>query len=112
MRVYGNLINRLEEHVTSPTPVVGMGATVMFYSDRTAATVTKVSTSGKTCWLTEDNAERVDTNGMSEAQSYRFTPNPDGRVWRASLRKNGTWKTSNNDGVALGRRDAYHDYSF
>lgn len=113
MRVYGNLMNRIGEHTTNPKPEVGMGATIFHYSDRSAATVVKVSASGKTVWLTADTATRTDNNGMSESQSYTFTPNPDGVSFKASLRKNGTWKLANNGaGVALGRRSAYHDYSF
>jgi len=37
-------------------PTVGGGATVCHYSDRTACTVTRVSSSGKTVWMQEDIA--------------------------------------------------------
>lgn len=113
MRVYGNVMNRILEHTTNPPLTIGMGATIYFYSDRIPATLIKASPSGKTLWLREDEARRTDTNGMSEAQTYTFHPNPTGRVFKATLRKNGTYKTSKgNEGVSLGRRSRYHDYSF
>ena len=34
MRPYGNLMNRISEHSLSPTPEIGMGATVYMWSDR------------------------------------------------------------------------------
>ena len=111
MRLYGGLMNRIGEHTKSPAPEVGMGATLYFYSDRTAATVIRVSDSGKTVWLREDKAIRTDGLGMTDAQSYRFEPNPNGREFRARLRKNGTWRTGGT-GVSLGARSAYHDFSF
>lgn len=95
-----------------PTPVVGMGVTLLHWTDRSAGTITRVSASGKTLWFKEDTAERVDTNGMSESQDYKFTPNPDARERRASLRKNGEWREVNGSRLALGYRSAYYDYSF
>lgn len=113
MKVYGNLMNRISEHTKNPTPEIGMGATLMHWSDRSAATIVKISPSGKTIWLTEDTAVRTDKNGMSESQDYAYTPNPDGRRIKAILKPNGTWKVSpGGGGIALGYRRAYHDFSF
>lgn len=110
---FGNIINRvMESNIAAGKPMVGMGATILMWSDRKAATVIRVSASGKTIWLKEDTAIRVDRNGMSDAQSYRFEPNPNGIEYRASLRKNGRWKTTSGSGVSLGHRSAYHDFSF
>lgn len=112
MRVFGNLMNRIGENVTAPPVIeVGMGATIFMWSDRLPATVIAVSHKGKRVVLQEDAATRVDSNGMSEVQSYSFSPNPNGRTFNASLRKNGTWK-SGTDGVRLGARAKYHDFSF
>jgi len=47
MRPYGNLMNRISEHSLSPTPAIGMGATIYMWSDRHAATVVAISKSGK-----------------------------------------------------------------
>lgn len=111
MKLYGNLMNRISEDSLSPAPTVGMGATIYLWSDRYPATVTKVSTSGKTVTLTEDHAERTDKNGLSESQTYEFSPNPSGRVWTARKTKRGTWRAGGN-GVTFGSRAAYRDPSF
>ena len=106
------MLNRILEHTTNPKPEVGMGATIYFFSDRHAATVTRVSPSGKTIELQEDLATRTDSNGFSEMQSYTFERNPGGRRYVARLRKNGTFKTSTGEGVSLGKRSEYYDFSF
>lgn len=104
--MYGNVINRVIENSLSPPPVVGMGATLYLWSDRIPATVTKVSASGKTIDLTEDETtEWKNYYGMS------FKPNPNGRTWVARLSKKGVWKTPT-AGVTLGTRAAYWDPGF
>jgi hypothetical protein len=42
MRVFGNLMNRIAETAKPPVPEVGMGATILMYSDRHAATVIEI----------------------------------------------------------------------
>jgi hypothetical protein len=111
MRVYGNLMNRVAEHSLQPKPEVGMGATIYLWSDRLAGSVIRVTKSGKTAWIQEDRTQRTDKNGQSEVQDYTFTADPDGRIFRATLRKDGTWRAGSN-GVTFGRRDAYRDPSF
>ena len=116
MRLYGSLNNRLmEATATELTPTVGMGATIYLWSDRYAATVTKVSASGKTIWLIEDswdiNAENRE--GLGGGYGSNFRPNPNGRTHKATLRANGTWKTTgSHNGVTLGTRAAYRDPHF
>lgn len=115
MRVYGNLMNRIAETVAPRAPEIGMGATVLMWSDRYAATVEKID--GKRVTLREDKAIRTDKNGMSECQSYRFEPNPNGREFVVTLRKNGTYVVEgeamkNGTIVRIGERDYYHDFSF
>ena len=103
--MYGNIINRIQENSSNLKPEVGMGATIYWWSDRTAGTVTKVSPSGKTVEITEDRVtEWKDHYGVS------FEANPNGRVFTARLR-NGKWKASG-QGVTLGNRAAYRDPSF
>jgi hypothetical protein len=109
---FGSLNNlMMSRQRTPPTPEVGMGATLLSWTDRYPATVVWVSPSGKTLHLQEDNAERVDDNGMSECQSYRFTPNPAAAVQVARLTAKG-WKVVKGKRVLLGRREKYYDYSF
>lgn len=117
MKAYGNLMNRIAESSQMPEPKVGMGATIIMYSDRHACTVVATFVSGKTVQVKQDKAIRTDENGMSEAQSYRYEPNPSAKLREFSKRKNGQWVEvgqSQNNGPTLmiGERDEYHDYSF
>jgi hypothetical protein len=107
----GNLINRIMERSKQPVPVVGMGVTLCLYSDRHPATVVRVSPTGKTAWVQEDNAKRTDSHGMSESQEYTFTPDPTAPVQRVNLTSKG-WKVQNGPRVLFGRREKYHDFSF
>lgn len=111
MRVYGNLMNRIEE-MNATKPVVGEGATICAYSDRHAATVVRVSPSGKTAWIQRDHAKRVDTNGMSESQEYIFSRNLDAPIEEVRLTKRGWRVKGGGDGVSFGHRSEYYDFSF
>lgn len=96
-----------------PNPEVGMGATILSYTDRTAATIVSVNKSGKTIEITRDEATRVDDNGMSESQKYEFKTKPDAPKVKVRLRKDGQWRILK-DGrkVIVGHREKYHDFSF
>tara|TARA_Y100000034_G_scaffold134588_1_gene203421 strand:+ start:1132 stop:1461 length:330 start_codon:yes stop_codon:yes gene_type:complete len=95
----------------------GDGVTAVYYSDRHAYTVVRVSPSGKALELRQDIAIRTDGNGMSEDQEYRYEPdsqyeeNPQIPPYKAY------WQPSK-DRFSLGGatlihgRHAYHDYSF
>lgn len=112
MRVFGNLNNRLMENIAPAVPEVGMGATILSFSDRHAATVVEILTPKKVV-IQRDNAKRTDSNGMSESQDYEFTPDPNGAKIIITLRKNGRWLEQKGSTVVnLGRRSAYHDFSF
>lgn len=116
MRVFGNLMNRMEETVGSPTPEVGMGATILMFSDTYACTVIKIH-SPKRVTVQEDTAIRTDKNGMSESQDYTFTPNPEGPTYVVTLRKNGQWiiegqSMKQGTVVRLGGRRRYFDFGF
>lgn len=98
-------------------PEVGIGATVHFWSDAHACTVVEVSKSGKRIVVQQDDAKRTDTNGMSDCQSYEYTPNPTGCTWTFSLRANGRWILAGDPakgGIScgLGYRRKYYDFSF
>lgn len=100
------------------TPEVGMGATYRVWSDRHACTIVEIRKNGSLLVLQRDKAKRTDSNGMSESQSYEYSRDPDGELFRVSLRKNGAWKCvgqSMNEpgGIAhIGNRCEYYDYSF
>jgi phage gp45-like len=117
MGQYGSLQNLMMSGNTATTPEVGMGATILLYTDRHAATVVKVSASGKEVTVQRDKATRRDGNGMSDAQSYDFTPDPTAAEEVYTLRKNGAWvrkgqSLSSGTKLRLGSRSEYYDYSF
>lgn len=116
MRVFGNLSNRIQESPSSITPEVGMGCTILMYSDRHAATIVEVK-SPRLIVIQRDTATRKDKNGMSESQEWEFTPNPSAEREEVSLRKNGRWmlangRMSNGTVVRIGERDEYYDFGF
>jgi hypothetical protein len=128
----GTQTNSLTNHILSrsvigqPDPEVGMGATLLHWTDRDGGTITKVWTWRQSTYIQVqvDRAIRTDTNGMSECQSYRFEPNPignvhtfrklDGGMWQAVRLniKTQRWVKTEGSGLRIGEREAYHDYSF
>jgi hypothetical protein len=104
----GSLFNHLFSASAGPAPEVGMGATVLLWTDRHAGTIIKVTP--KSFTLREDTAIRTDNYGMSDSQAYRYEPNPNGREWVFRLTKRG-WR-SGGTAVMIGHRRSYHDYSF
>lgn len=97
-----------------PEPHVGMGVTVLMWTDRLAGTITAYEPGEKIFWFKLDKATRTDNNGMSEVQSYRYEPNPDAPEQMARLNSKGEWRVGGARGsvIRLGDRAAYHDYSF
>jgi hypothetical protein len=92
-----------------------MGATEICWSDRHAYTIIEVINDKKIV-VQQDKATRTDTNGMSDAQSYAFSPDPNGPKRTLTLRKNGRWvpvgQGMNDDNFVIGMRQEYYDYSF
>ncbi len=128
IRLYGSLQSRLMESMNGqPTPQVGMGATECMHSDRHAYTIIEVGKNGKYFKMQQDTAIRIDNNGMSESQSYKYVPNPDGTIMEVKLTKHG-WRVIGNgynyktnkptrttqgmSGVLVGYREEYYDFSF
>lgn len=110
----GSFHNSLyDQAVGEPAPEVGMGATVISWTDRDAYTITEVSASGHRLTLQADTARRTDSNGMSDAQSYEFERNEDGHVREATRRKDGSYRLKGGtQRVLVGVRMKYHDFSF
>lgn len=124
----GSGINHIYSRMTkgAPEPEVGMGATILQWSDRQAATVTAVWKRGQTEYVTvqEDIAKRVDKNGMSDCQTYEYSRNPngcqfifrrDGQGGYDPVRWNpetGRYNKCGRGGLIVGKRDHYHDFSF
>lgn len=100
-------------------PEVGMGVTILCWTDRNPATIVEVvkAKNGKikAIVIQEDNYERTDQNGMSECQEWKYTPNPEAHKSTYELRRNGAWATKGSparNGLLIGSREKYHDFSF
>lgn len=91
------------------TPIeIGTGATIYGYTDRYAATVIKATRC--TVTLQRDKSIRIDGNGMSECQEYRYEADPDGDV--ETFRLVGDRWVHKGTRASVGTRCAYHDFSF
>lgn len=112
---HGSFVNMVYDRSAPPEPEVGMGATILMWSDRYAATVVEVRRfkSGQRAGqvaavkVQEDKATRTDGHGMSDSQSYSYEPAPDGPVREFKVSRDGRFK-----GLLVGKRDHHHDYSF
>lgn len=111
--------------IGQPEPVVGMGCTVLCWTDREPATVIEIGTFRKLLTVTvrEDKATRTDNRGMCEEQEWSFTPNERGRVMRFARMPNGSWRElgtsdkgntvfADGHGLRMGERSKYYDFSF
>lgn len=109
----GSLCNVLLSRCKGEAPKVGMGATILMWTDRKACSVIEVK--GDVVSVREDKAIRVDNRGMSDWAEYRYEDDPAGAVRKFSLRKSGEWiEVGSRSGCRLliGKRDHFYDYSF
>lgn len=115
----GSLINHMYSR-GNLAPVIGMGATLLMWSDRRPYTIHKVSDNGKSIWVSADEYVRTDNNGYyTENQYYAYSNHNTSRpqVWiEYTCRKNGRWikkgQPMNSTSLMVGRRMAYNDPSF
>lgn len=112
----GSVMNAIYSRMVGPVPNVGDGATVCFWTDRTAGTVIEVRHTKSSVFVTvqEDKCTREDNNGMSESQTYTYEPNTNGRTWTFRSMHGKPYRVSakGGPGVYFGDRRAYHDYSY
>lgn len=112
MKNYGSLNNLLLNRTKSKEDIkIGDGATEILWTDRQAYTVIGISDSCKTIKVQRDKPIRIDSNGMSDMQSYVYQRDYDGVVYTVRKNKNGQWKYKSRVFV-IGLRDEYYDYSF
>jgi len=104
---YGSMTNLLESGVgRSLIPEVGMGVTLLSWTDRSPATIVAVSKNGNSFICQEDSWVRTDKNGMSECQEYTYTPNPNGMTYKVRKNKAGLWvRTGTTLNVMLGHKE-------
>jgi hypothetical protein len=128
----GSLINHLTSRATlgQPEPELGMGITFLSWTDRHAGTIHDIRTKNGRVFefdASYDKAVRTDGNGMSESQSYDFTPRPEAPRTTYRRDRSGQWRkmgtkyvgerevygfVDKSQSVRLGERDQYHDFSF
>jgi hypothetical protein len=90
-----------------------MGVTMQVGSDRFPGTIIQVTQNGRRIVFQEDEAIRLDKNGMSESQNYTYRPCATCTMYIATLRKDGKYRlTGGKVPVYIGYRDRYYDYSF
>lgn len=119
----GSLVNLVMGMATNgqPDPVVGMGVTMLSWTDRRAATIIKVD--GNVITVQRDHAKRTDANGMSEQQAYEYSPDTEGATYLYRQNKAGQWVgvyrdsksgrfNQNGSRLRMGERDEYYDFSF
>ena len=93
---------------------VGDGATSHCGSDSYPCTVIEV-VGARVLVVRRDKVRRVDKNGQCGPQQYLFTSDPDGDVYRISLREDGVWREVGKykgRRFTVGKREHYLDPSF
>ena len=114
---YGSMNNWIEEGMGNSKKLeIGMGITILYYTDRIPATIISISSSGKSFKAQKDNAKRVDNNGASESQEYIYERNEKGEIHEFRMGRNGRFYTKggqkNGLGCIIGMREKYFDFSF
>lgn len=91
---------------------IGMGATLALGSDRYPYEVIEIKTPKKIVIRSMD-AVRIDKNGLSEDQEYKYSSNPKGITYIVTLRKDNKWKVEKSTMVIkLGYAERYSDPHF
>lgn len=120
----GSLVNHMYSRMTNgePEPTVGMGVTMLSWTDRDAGTIVEVNMKKRYIAVTEDSKRRIDNNGISESQEYEYTTVMDGHRNYYRKDRKGQWRrcyyNDNNrlvfttGGLIIGRRESYYDFSF
>ena len=123
----GSLFNHLMANCSVKDIVPGeTGATLLYWTDRRAATVVEVFKKGFYDYIVvqQDIATRVDKNGMSDCQDYEYSRDPKGSTFTFRIGKSGKFESVffNEDtgrykkigvgGLMVGDRREYYDFSF
>lgn len=123
-----SLVNHLKSRavIGQPDPEVGMGCTLLLWTDRYPTTITEVFKVGKLTYVTvqDDTFKVVNGSTQDGSAKYEYTPNANGTKhhfrrtesgsWDEVQRNpaTGRWKKSDGYGLHIGAREAYHDPHF
>lgn len=117
----GSVMNHLYSVSEQKEPEVGMGATVLMWTDRYACTI--ISIEKNILEVQRDKPVRNDNNGECENQDYFYERNPKGAKYffkkdrKGKYREtyknsNGRWVFAGAVSLLIGHRREYFDYSF
>lgn len=117
----GSLINHLYSRTNDAEAKVGMGATLLSWTDRHAATVVHVS--GDIVGVKRDNAKVVSGSAHDGSAVYEFSHNQeastelfrrgkDGKYHGVYLNKETGRYKKNGNNILIGRREEYRDPGF
>jgi hypothetical protein len=126
----GSLMNHLQSRMTKgqPKAEVGMGATLLGWTDRYAATIVAVEgdglSAGTIITVQNDRARVVSGSTMDGSAEYEYERNPNAptRLFRLSRKgfwegvfrnpETGRWNKSGNGVCRIGGRQEYRDPHF
>jgi hypothetical protein len=107
---YGSMNNTiLSTMVNTPEPVIGLGVTVLSWTDREVYRVTAITNNGSVVWLQRDHTVK------DEKGNYVYTAYPHGPVVWCVVRKDGKrhlFGQLKERIVLMGVQDEYYDTSF
>lgn len=126
-----SLVNHLQARgvIGQPKATVGMGVTLLGWTDRDAGTITKVTEIGGSkrvaCYIEviQDKATMVSGSAATECQEYGYAAG-DGQPYTFRQLHDGTWEEvrlnaltgkyakTNGKSLRIGERDKYRDPSF
>ena len=121
----GSLINHVLSGYNQRVPEIGMGVTMLSWTDRNPGTITEILKGGKVIRVVEDDYKLVDGSYMSEDQKYEFSPGQ-GEGCLFKIDRHGSWRMAyidENTGrvkygsgpgnmLIIGHRDKYRDPCF
>jgi hypothetical protein len=117
--------------IGQPNPTVGMGAVVLMWTDREAATITEVTEMGGSkkfdfeIAVIRDREEVVKGSAQDGSAEFGYAPGRGPAIYFRRLRTNGQWvqrtaddegkygyRKGQGNGLRVGERDSYRDPSF
>lgn len=129
----GSVINHLMASGTigQPEPTIGMGVTILSWSDRKAGTITRTGiwAKCKAIEVREDHSRVVSGSTHDGTAKWEYAPNPTGNAlffvfkddqWRRATNeadprdfvKLKLYKKGSGQGLRIGSRETYYDPSF
>ena len=122
--MHGSLVNRITEGPTSKVPVVGMGVTITYWSDRDPATVIEVKNfkSGtrkgqpREITIQHDDWKVVSGSEGDGSAKYEYSRNAEAATAVYVVNAKGRWvrkgQGGKGSGLILGSRNRYYDPHF